>query len=96
MRAKQITCLCNRYDFPHRLGGGKCNGREWTESYFTTFHNLCQMCNCNNNGCEVASGSEELEHCEAYNHFLHSGINVSLPKDMDDELETLTERYYDN
>ncbi|QGF21268.1 hypothetical protein KMB89_gp69 [Citrobacter phage HCF1] len=40
---KQVTCRCSAYDFPHRFGGGACNGLSIVET------------NCGGNLCELAT-----------------------------------------
>jgi hypothetical protein len=68
---KQVTCLCERYDFPHRLAGGNCKGQSWAESYYETEHSQCRGCNCNVDArCQVADGAESVAYCEgAIEHF---------------------------
>ncbi len=76
----QVTCLCSAYDFPHRLGGGRCGGEEWASSYFEVIKIECYRCAANTfRGCEVASGLESINFCEGYRDFLHYQIKVRLP-----------------
>ena len=93
---QQITCRCSAYKFPHRLGGGKCSGNEWAESYYLTVRECCELCNCNNNRvCEVATGQESIKECEGAVDFLHYGSDIRLPRTEEDMLEELYQNYYE-
>ena len=93
---QQITCRCSAYKFPHRLGGGKCSGSEWAESYHLTVRECCELCNCNNNGiCEVATGQESIKECEGFIDFLHYGSDIRLPRTEEDMLEELYQSQYE-
>lgn len=79
---RQVTCLCSRYPFPHRLGGGRCRGCEWCESYFETDARMCSECNCNVDGhCEVAVGQERLAYCEGAADNLHAASTDRHPRE---------------
>lgn len=60
-RTGDITCRCGAYDFPHRLGGGKCNLLSIVIERFPG--NYCSNCNLLNNGCEVINGVESPKEC---------------------------------
>lgn len=65
---KQVTCRCPAYDFPHRMGGGSCNGIAIVEKSFPG--NLCYDCLLFNNGCEVLNGSEHPRECAYVQDFI--------------------------
>ncbi len=90
---KQITCNCSAYNFPHRLGGGKCSGSEWAESYFMTVGECCKQCNCNNGGCEVATGQENISQCEGAIDFIHYGVDTKLPRTEEQALMEMIDGY---
>lgn len=80
----QVTCRCSAYNFPHRIGGGTCNGSEWAESYNLYITEACNNCNCLNNGsCDVVTGQESYKECEGYQDFLRTGNLKELPIDED-------------
>lgn len=62
---KQLVCLCGAYSFPHRWGGGRCDGyavalRCWEN------RNHCSVCNCRSvDGCDVVRGIESPSECIA-------------------------------
>lgn len=73
MRKKrfQVTCFCDAYEFPHRFGGGKCNGFNIVESCFNS-RSLCIHCNLFSiSGCEVLNGLESTKECPAVHDFLN-------------------------
>lgn len=75
---RQVTCYCIRYAFPHRLGGGRCFGRDWCESYHTNEHDMCRYCtlSLDTMQCEVALGVECLNQCPGYReHLRHQPTN---------------------
>lgn len=59
---KQVTCHCSAYDFPHRFGGGACNGQSIVETKFGGEY--CASCPAFNNGCDVLRGVESPKECE--------------------------------
>lgn len=89
----EVVCLCSAYWFPHRLGGVRCNGTYWAESYHELHSNLeCSNCNCNSGSeCDVANGAEDIEYCEAYQSQLRQDTGLRLPMDEDELLQS-----YDN
>lgn len=58
---KQVTCDCMAYEFPHRWGGGKCNGLAIVES--KAGGGDCNSCLLYNDGCEVLRGLEHPREC---------------------------------
>lgn len=58
LRRKQYTCRCEAYHFPHRFGGGRCNGLHLVQPGAE-----CSNCLLNNNGCEVIKGQEQPREC---------------------------------
>jgi len=84
----QVTCYCSAYNFPHRIGGGICNGTEWAESYNLYITKACNNCNClSNDSCSVASGQESYQECEGYIDFLHYNNKTKLPTTEDEVLQ---------
>jgi len=80
-RPFQLTCHCRAYEFPHRLGGGRCHGLAWADAYYLLIHNPCPTCNANAGGCcEVASGQEALAECKGYQESLHLEHDPHLPQ----------------
>jgi len=86
----QITCICGAYKFPHRLGGGKCDGNNWVKSYKELDGRNCEFCNSFNSGFSGAGGSrrntcdviEQLETflvCEGYQEYLDTQPTIRLP-----------------
>lgn len=67
---RQLTCQCSAYSFPHRFGGGSCNGlsvveKTWSEQSF------CKNCHLKNYGCEVLRGIESPKECEGVIEIIH-------------------------
>lgn len=60
-KRRQVTCQCRAYEFPHRFGGGACNGIAIVES--NVGGALCQYCHLMNDGCEVLKGQEDAREC---------------------------------
>ena len=85
-RGPQLVCKCSAYPFPHRLGGGKCYGREWAEAYFLWVKEECEFCNANSGWCEVATGQEPISRCQGKAAWLHAGETRKLPM-SDEEIE---------
>lgn len=60
-RKPEPVCRCGAYEFPHRFGGGRCNGLG------IVVHNVggsaCQSCNLMCDGCQVISGQEHPREC---------------------------------
>ena len=93
-RFAQVTCWCQAYTFPHRIGGGKCSGAEWVASYREIIAEACLLCNeYTEYGCVVADGRESYEECEGYHDCLHRGSSVCLPQTVEDFGEMLLNRY---
>ncbi len=92
-RTPQVNCLCRAYPFIHRIGGGKCSGAEWCESYREIDGSGCDACPCNNTGesgcrgsrsgqCDVVGGLESHEYCTGFQEHLHYQPEIRLPVDM--------------
>jgi hypothetical protein len=65
----EFTCNCGAYHFPHRFGGGACNGANFVEQWWE--NRACGDCrNITYDSetfapyCKVAEGGESLEECE--------------------------------
>lgn len=72
-RVYETTCTCNAYKFPHRFGGGKCDGYYLAEEIWNQNwgEGICANCNLNNNGvCEVYSGQESPSECPGVQEFV--------------------------
>lgn len=81
LRRHQVTCNCSCYEFPHRLGGGRCYGREWAQSYLDTEGSCCRHCISNlGNECEVSNGQEEIKHCLGFRDHLHYQPQIRHPR----------------
>lgn len=79
---QQVTCRCHKYSFPHRLGGGKCTGSEWAQSYRFTINTECKRCACcKKSSCDVADGAEDIGYCEGFQDVLHRQVPIRLPAD---------------
>jgi hypothetical protein len=71
----ELTCNCGAYSFPHRFGGGSCDGRSLLEEWWE--NRACG--NCRNITydsqtfvpyCQVIGGRESLEECERLQEFM--------------------------
>ena len=87
----QVTCVCSAYKFPHRIGGGKCSGIDWVESYMEISGNCCEFCNSYQgiNKCDVADGREAFSECDGYQQELHNAQLVNLPISLEDFFESI-------
>jgi hypothetical protein len=96
-KRRQVTCLCHKYVFPHRLGGSKCDGSLWARSYFEVVQISCNRCNAHNGSvCEVAEGREDIAECAGYQEWLLHPSSTRLPTTPEEELEKLyQDTYYD-
>jgi hypothetical protein len=94
----QVTCKCTAYGFPHRIGGGKCYGRGWCESYRNFIDSsLCDGCNCFNNGeCDVVNGSESFKYGECYRDEIRSQYVKDTYGNLPMTLEQIMEIQYNN
>ena len=77
----QVTCYCKAYSFPHRIGGGLCNGSQWAEDYMTWVREECELCNClrSDSVCDVVTGVEDFKHCEGFQDHLRRQPDQRLP-----------------
>jgi len=88
-----VTCLCDAYDFPHRISGGKCNGSQWAESYYEMDKGECESCQSNNDGqCDVANGAETIWSCEGVFDHMRTQDDTRLPKSWDEYFELIAIR----
>lgn len=88
-RGPQVICRsCSAYKFPHRLGGGKCDGSEWAESYRANDGDMCFRCNCNRsegpNGCDVINGAEDIREGDCYQEHLRRELGPEHPTTLDE------------
>lgn len=67
-RRHQHTCNCPAYSFPHRFGGGSCQGHHLVEQ--SLGGSFCGTCHLNNSGCEVMKGQEHPRECPAVQDFI--------------------------
>ena len=99
----EIVCMCNAYDHPHRLGGGKCDGSGWCTAFRWIDAFDCENCNHNSNGqCDIITGQDPLNNdtCECVAGEIRSGYLAEeyghLPLDVDDYLDKKQRDYYEN
>jgi hypothetical protein len=71
----EFTCNCGAYHFPHRFGGGACNGGSLAEQWWES--RACGDCrNITYDSetfvpyCKVIEGGENLEECEMLQEFM--------------------------
>lgn len=67
---KQYTCRCGAYEFPHRFGGGRCDGYAVAVETRSRYW-MCGDCHLNNNGCEVLTGQEHPRECPGVQELLN-------------------------
>ena len=78
-RKGEVTCTCSAYKFPHRFGGGKCNGRQMAETSYP-----CKDCiSCveyepSEYPCAVVDGREGAWACDIVKEFI-SNEEVAIP-----------------
>lgn len=69
-RRGEHTCDCRAYKFPHRFGGGRCEGYHLAQEHWDKYWGHDSTCrNCNNfddnaHSCEVLNGGESIRTCE--------------------------------
>lgn len=68
MKRRQVTCTCEAYDFPHRFGGGRCDGLSIVVKVVGS--SSCHWCHLNNGGCEVLKGQEHPRECPGVQDYL--------------------------
>ena len=72
----EVMCTCGVYRYPHRFGGGWCNGASLVEFFWS--NGMCSDCrhrSPNDRGhpvCQVLNGREKLSECEQLQEFLSS------------------------
>ncbi len=102
-RSPQVTCWCGAYEFPHRIGSGRCSGRDWVRTYFERGRWACECCAANTGlECEVAVGQEAFSSkrpyesrryfCQGYHEHLHAPAVERWPPDIERERELAYER----
>ena len=90
----QITCRCAAYKFPHRLGGGRCDGSNWCEMYQIFYGSDCKNCSIKSDGqCDVVTGRESLTQCPAYEYHMVTEQVISLPINLCDKYDYSNEPY---
>ena len=68
----EYTCNCSAYDFPHRFGGGACNGYYWVADYWEDNWgcNECDGCIFNEGDhCQIVEGQDKPKECPALQDF---------------------------
>jgi hypothetical protein len=81
-RKEEDICRCQAYKFPHRFGGGNCDGKQIAESCFeeaSGYSAICGSCNCLTKigftlHCSVADNIESPEYGECVQSFIHEKI----------------------
>lgn len=72
-RKGEYLCHCHAYKFPHRFGGGRCDGfwlvvEQWENNYGG---GACHHCNSrDNHECDVYGGKENINECPVYQDFI--------------------------
>ena len=73
----EVTCNCDAYQYPHRFGGGYCNGFFLVELFWQ--NGMCGDCryksfddwsNCST--CQVINGREKIIECEQLQEFIRA------------------------
>ena len=60
-------CTCGAYTFPHKVGGGKCNGEDFAEYHWLYHKQDCEFCNLNcGTHCDAQTGAESIVHGQCY------------------------------
>lgn len=76
-RPYETTCDCGAYKFPHRFGGGRCNGMWVVDNTWHTNYGggVCATCNNLNTTeqvpfCEVLEGTEDAGQCPEWQDYV--------------------------
>jgi hypothetical protein len=78
----EFTCNCGAYPFPHRFGGGVCNGRSFVESCWAgggcgDCGNIARDSQTFALYCQVVEGGEDLEECGLLQEFMQrNGVRI--------------------
>lgn len=71
----EVTCKCGSYGFPHRFGGGRCDGSALVEFFWES--GVCGDCRFRGYddwgrqpSCQVLEGREPAARCERLQEFL--------------------------
>ena len=82
----QYTCQCSAYRFPHRFGGGRCNGQNLVDDYWESHWGSgeCKNCNCLTEmdgilSCDVYVGGDKPKECPIVQEFIYYN-EIKLPK----------------
>lgn len=85
-RNGEVNCTCKAYDFPHRLMGGRCQGRRFVALFFRDNEwTECRRCPCyeyddqDGGQCQVLNGQEDTWYCQGLQDVLHRE-EVPVPK----------------
>ena len=76
IRKGEFICSCQAYTFPHRFGGGHCQGSFIVEQTWEANWGLGCCVNCNNLNtsdipyCEVLAGQERIDQCPEWQDFV--------------------------
>ena len=93
------VCTCGAYAFPHKLGGGKCDGSTFAEHQYYYVRSECEYCNCNTGyQCDVITGQEAIAHGDCYQEAVRNGGGVvDIEYTPPEEVEEASNRsYYTN
>jgi hypothetical protein len=83
----EVVCNCGAYSYPHRFGGGYCNGISLVEFFWEK--GMCGDCRFRDNSdwdncpfCQVLHGREKVVECEQLQEFLRANEAYSrrLPR----------------
>jgi len=98
-RDNEVICVCGAYDHPHRLGGGKCTGDAWCESFRSIDTFDCLTCPLGSEEqCEVITGQEPIKNAPCFQEELRSKYLTEtfgyLPLDLEMYYHKQQEDYY--
>lgn len=83
----EVTCTCSMYSYPHRFGGGYCDGSSLVNYFWN--NGMCGDCKFKNFNdwsrcptCQVIEGRERITECEQLQEFLRTNEAFSkrLPR----------------
>ena len=75
-RKGEFVCKCNAYKFPHRFGGGRCNGFFVVDDYWQGHYGGGECARCNllcddgERTCQVVDGQESVTECPVWQDFV--------------------------
>ena len=80
-RKGEFVCTCHAYKFPHRFGGGRCNGFFVIDDYWQGHYGGGECTSCNllcddgERTCQVVDGQESVTECPVWQDFVqYNGI----------------------